>query len=135
MINFRFSNKVLQNEVSDAVLNIHIQELESRQNISLSGPEEGHFTVNIQVSRVTTTGNAKAAMAFTDNSVKMSSEEVRRGKWLKINVTRMVAEFFRLPRDNLAVIVRVQDSRSRMSLVVPHPSSQSNHALVSCFLF
>lgn len=42
---------------------------------------------------------------------------------------------FRLPRENLAIVVRVQDSKNTMSLVVPHPSSESNSALVSTSLF
>lgn len=74
-------------------------------------------------------------MPYTDNSVKMSRKELKIGKWLKINVTNMVAEFFRLPRENLAIVVRVQDSKNTMSLVVPHPSSESNSALVSTSLF
>lgn len=134
IINFKFTNKVLQNEVHEAVLNIHVQELEPRHNTSFEG--EDHFTINLQVSRVTRNSQgSKASVPYTDNSVKMSRKDLKIGKWLKVNVTTMVAEFFRLPREYLAVVVRVQDSRNRMSLVVPHPSSESNHALVSFITF
>lgn len=77
---------------------------------------------------------SKASVPYTDNSVKLTRTELRGGKWLKINVTNMVAEFCRLPRENLAIVVRVQDSMNKMSLVVPHPSSESNNALVSRFI-
>ncbi|KAI5636452.1 transforming growth factor beta like domain-containing protein [Phthorimaea operculella] len=129
VINFRFTDKVLQNEVDEAVLSIHLQELVSRQNTTFDADE--HFTINIQVNRVTrnSQGN-KASVPFSENSVKMSRKELVVGKWLKINVTNMVAEFFRLPREYLAIVVRVQDSNNRMSLVVPHPSSESNNALM-----
>jgi hypothetical protein len=130
IINFRFANKVLQQEVHEAVLNIHLQELESRHNTTVD-PEE-FVTVTMQVSRVTRNSQgSKASVPYSDNSVKMTRKELRVGKWLKVNVTTMVAEFFRLPREYLAIVVRVQDSSNKMSLVVPHPSSESNNALVS----
>ncbi|KAJ0171096.1 hypothetical protein K1T71_013295 [Dendrolimus kikuchii] len=128
VISFRFTNKVLQNELDEAVLNLHIQELESR-NATID-PDE-HFTISLQVSRVTRNSQgSKASVPYSDNSVKLTRKELRVGKWLKINVTNMVAEFCRLPRENLAIVVRVQDSMNRMSLVVPHPSSESNNALM-----
>ncbi|CAG9109127.1 unnamed protein product [Plutella xylostella] len=127
-INFKFSEKVLQNEVGEAVLSVHVQELDSYRNVTNL---EDFYTVNLQVSRVTrnSQGN-KASVPYTENTVKMTKEELRKGKWLKINVTNMVAEFFRLPREYLSVIVRVQDSKGRMNLVVPHPSSETNNALM-----
>lgn len=129
VISFRFSNKVLQNELDEAVLNLHLQDLDTRN--STIDPDE-HFTITLQVSRVTRNNQgSKASVPYTDNSLKMTRKELRVGKWLKVNVTTMVAEFCRLPRDNLAIVVRVQDSKNRMSLVVPHPSSESNNALVS----
>lgn len=73
----------------------------------------------------------KASVPYTENSVKLTRKDLKVGRWLKVNITTMVSEFFRLPRENLAIVVRVQDSTNRMSLVVPHPSSESNHALVS----
>ncbi|XP_039761303.1 growth/differentiation factor 8-like [Pararge aegeria] len=128
VINFRFTNKVLQNEVDEAILSLHIQELEARNNVTLV---DDHFTINIQVNRVTrnSQGN-KASVPYAENAVKLSRKDLKVGKWLKVNVTNMVAEFFRLPRENLAIVVRIQDSRNRMSLVVPHPSSESNNALM-----
>ncbi|CAK1595430.1 unnamed protein product [Parnassius mnemosyne] len=129
VINFRFSSKVLQNEVDEAFLNIHVQELEQRLNVTL-GPDE-YFSIGIQVNRVTRNSQgSKASVPYTESSVKMSRKELKIGKWVKVNVTNMVAEFFRLPRENLAIVVRVQDSKNRMSLVVPHPSSESNNALM-----
>lgn len=129
MINFRFTNKVLQNEVDEAILNLHIQELEPKHNITIT---EDHFTINIQVNRVTRNSQgSKASVPYAESAVKLSRKDLKVGKWVKVNITNMVAEFFRLPRDNLAIVVRVQDSKNRMSLVVPHPSSESNNALVS----
>ncbi|XP_073958579.1 growth/differentiation factor 8-like, partial [Choristoneura fumiferana] len=129
LTNFRFSNKLLQNEVNEAVLNIHVQELDTYNSTSTN--TDDFFTINIQASRVTRNAQGnKASVPYTDNSVKMSRKELKIGKWLKINVTNMVAEFFRLPRENLAIVVRVQDSKNTMSLVVPHPSSESNSALM-----
>lgn len=129
MINFRFTNQVLENELDEAVLNFHLQELDNR-NITFD-PEE-HFTINIQVSRVTRNSQgSKASVPYTDNSVKLNRRELRAGKWLKINITTMAAEYCRLPRDSLEIVVRVQDSNHRMNLVVPHQSSESNSALVS----
>lgn len=129
MINFRFTSKVLQNEVDEAILNLHIQELEPRHNVTLT---DDHFTINLQVNRVTrnSQGN-KASVPYAESSIKLTKKELKVGKWLKVNVTTMVAEFFRLPRENLAIVVRVQDSKNRMSLVVPHPSSEINNAVVS----
>ncbi|XP_045507531.1 growth/differentiation factor 8-like [Colias croceus] len=128
VINFRFTNKVLQNEVDEAFLNIHIQELEPRQNVTIL---EDHFNVNYQVNRITrnSQGN-KASVPYAEGSIKLSRKELKTGKWVKANVTNMVAEFFRLPRENLAIVVRVLDSKNKMSLVVPHPSSESNNALM-----
>lgn len=130
VISFRFTSKVLQNEVDEAFLNIHVQELEQRLNVTL-GPDE-FFSIGLQVNRVTRNSQgSKASVPYMESSVKMSRKELKIGKWVKVNVTNMVAEFFRLPRENLAIVVRVQDSKNRMSLVVPHPSSESNNALVS----
>lgn len=114
-------------------MSVHVQELDSYRNVTNL---EDFYTVNLQVSRVTrnSQGN-KASVPYTENTVKMTKEELRKGKWLKINVTNMVAEFFRLPREYLSVIVRVQDSKGRMNLVVPHPSSETNNALVSSIIF
>lgn len=130
VINFKFTEKVLQNEVQEAVLNIHLQQLESSRNVTYESHDE-YSTVTFQVSRITrnSQGN-KVSVPYSDNSVKMTREELRDGKWLKINVTNMVAEFFKLPRDNLAIVVRVQDARNRLNLVVPHPSSDLNNGLV-----
>ncbi|XP_013174658.1 PREDICTED: growth/differentiation factor 8-like, partial [Papilio xuthus] len=129
VINFRFTSKVLQNEVDEAFLNIHVQELEQRLNVTL-GPEE-FFSIGLQVNRVTRNSQgSKASVPYTESSIKMSRKELKIGRWVKLNVTNMVAEFFRLPRENLAIVVRVQDSKNRMSLVVPHPSSESNNALM-----
>lgn len=116
--------------MGEAILNIHVKKPDNRPNISQFGPEEGHFTINIQVSRVTRSGNANAAVPYSNNSVKMSGEELRLGKWLKVNVTNMVAEFFELPRDDLAVIVRTQDSRNKTNLFILHPNSDTNNSLV-----
>lgn len=129
VIKFKITNKVLQNELDEAVLNLHLQELEARN--STVDPNE-HFTITLQVGRITRSNQTgKASVPYTNNSLKMTRRELRAGKWLKINVTTMVAEFCRLPRENLAIVVRVQDSKNRMSLVVPHPSSESNNGLVS----
>ncbi|KAL4712534.1 hypothetical protein ACJJTC_007550 [Scirpophaga incertulas] len=129
IINFKFTNRVLQNEVKEAVLNVHLQELEPRRNITVD-PEE-HVSVTLQASRVTRNSQgSKASVPYTDKLVKMTRKELRAGKWLKMNVTTMVAEFFRLPREYLAIVVRVQDSRNRISLVVPHPSAEANNALM-----
>ncbi|XP_052745385.1 growth/differentiation factor 8-like [Bicyclus anynana] len=127
VINFKFTNKVLQNEVDEAFLSLHIQELEARNNVTLV---EDHYTVNIQVNRVTRNSQGKASVTYADSPVKLSRKDLKVGKWLKVNVTNMVAEFFRLPRENLAIVVRIQDSKNRLSLVVPHPSSESNNALM-----
>lgn len=133
VINFKFTEKVLQNEVDEAILNIHLQELESNYNTTFN-PEEP-FTISIQVSRVTINSQGqKASVPYKpDYSVKLVKKDLKVGRWLKVNITNMVAEFFRLPRENLAIVVRVQDSKNRMSLVVPHPSSESNHVLVSFY--
>lgn len=129
MIHFNITNQVLENELDEAVLNLHLQELENR-NITFD-PEE-HFTVSLQVSRVTRNSQgSKASVLYTNNSVKLLRKELRAGKWVKINLTTMAAEYCRLPRDTLAIVVRVQGSNHRMNLVVPHPSSESNNALVS----
>lgn len=129
MINFKFTNKVLQNEVDDAILSLHIQELDCRNNLTLT---EDHFTINVQVNRITrnSQGN-KASVPYAESALKFSRQDLKAGKWVKVNVTNMVAEFFRLPRENLAIVVRIQDSKNRLSLVAPHPSSESNNALVS----
>ncbi|GBP18646.1 hypothetical protein EVAR_14416_1 [Eumeta japonica] len=123
---------MLQNEVGEAVLNIHIQELETRSNVTIFGPEEGHFTINIQVSRVTRNSQGKASVPYSENTVKLSKDEIVKGRWVKINVTNMVAEFFRLPRENLAVIVKVQDPNNRVNVLVPHPSAENSNALENC---
>ncbi|XP_048000534.1 growth/differentiation factor 8-like isoform X1 [Leguminivora glycinivorella] len=131
LITFKFSNKMVENEVDAAVLNIHVQELPTHN--STIDYTEDHFTINIQPSRVTRNhNNNKAAVPYgPENSVKMSRKELKMGKWLKLDVTSMVAEFFRLPREQgLEIVVRVQDSRNKLRLAVPHPSAESNNALM-----
>ncbi|XP_062532449.1 growth/differentiation factor 8 isoform X1 [Bombyx mori] len=128
VIDFRLSNKVLQNELDEAVLNLHVQELDNRN--TTFDPEE-LFTLNLQVSRVTRNSQGgKASVLYSENSVTMTRRDLKLGKWLKVNVTTMVEEFCRLPRESLAIVARVQDSSDRIGLVVPHPSSESNHALM-----
>ncbi|XP_041984077.1 growth/differentiation factor 8-like, partial [Aricia agestis] len=128
VLNFRFTSKVLQNEVSEGHLNVHVQELEPWLNATLV---EEYFTINVQVNRVTRNNQGnKASVPYSETSVKLSRRDLKVGKWLRVNVTNMVAEFFRLPRENLAIVVRVQDSKNRVSLVVPHPSSETNHTVM-----
>ncbi|CAH4036444.1 unnamed protein product [Pieris brassicae] len=127
VINFRFTDKVLENEVDEAFLYIHIQELE-RQNITIT---DDHFHINYQVNRITRNSQgSKASVPYSDSSSKLSGKELQDGTWVRANVTNMVAEFFRLPRETLGIVVRVQDSKNRLNLVVPHPSSESNNAVM-----
>lgn len=132
VINFRFTEKVLQNEINEAILNFHLQEIENSCKDNTTFNPEEPFTIYIQVNRITRNSQGqKASVTYANNSVKLSAEDLKVGRWLKVNITNMVSEFFRLPRENLAIVVRVQDSKNRMSLVVPHPSPDPNKASVS----
>lgn len=129
MFRFNFTKQVLQNELDEAVLSLHLQELDNRN--TTFDPEQP-VTVTLQVSRITKNSQgSRASVPYPSNSVKLLRKELRAGKWVKIDLTTIAAEYCGLPRDSLAIVVRVQDSSNRTNLVVSHPSSETNNDLVS----
>ncbi|CAB0034663.1 unnamed protein product [Trichogramma brassicae] len=131
---FKFSDKVVQHRVTHADLSLWIygsqenrDETENDGLLSLQdydadsggggggfsqGPSEG--TVVITLQRVmrgpTDTSNPQLGPALT---TKYQRPVGRRGMWVTIPIKRMVAEWFRHPRDNLGVAIKIQIQNGR----------------------
>ncbi|XP_023317024.1 growth/differentiation factor 8-like [Trichogramma pretiosum] len=131
---FKFSDKVVQHRVTHADLSLWIygsqenrDETENDGLLSLQdydadsggggggfsqGPSEG--TVSILLQRVmrgpTNTSNPQLGPPLL---VKYQRPVGRRGMWVTIPIRRMVAEWFKHPRDNLGVAIKIQIQNGR----------------------
>ncbi|XP_014208297.1 growth/differentiation factor 8-like [Copidosoma floridanum] len=119
---FKFSDKVIQHRVTRAELSVWIYgSQESREPTSdgngggvdagdmeavMSGSEGGIVTITLQrVMRGSTdSGGPQLGPALT---TKHRRPIGRRGAWVTIELRRMVAEWFKHPRDNLGVAIKI----------------------------
>ncbi|OXU22657.1 hypothetical protein TSAR_003035 [Trichomalopsis sarcophagae] len=117
---FKFSDKIVQHRVTRAELSLWIygtQEQQSRDSgnddsdsDSLLGPsnDSGGGTITITLQRImrgsTDAGGPQLGPPLT---TKHRRPVGRRGTWVTIELRRMVAEWFKHPRDNLGVAVKI----------------------------
>lgn len=116
------------NQVSEAILHIYIHDTGSRQevgeetpNAGEDGSQEDELTLNIQISRVTKANDVFTSSVVASAGVAVTRSEVKRGKWVKVNVTKVLAEWFAMPRSALGLVVQAQDSERRW---IPVPEAK-----------
>lgn len=132
---FKFSDKVVQHRVTRAELSLwiwgvnsemseHGESIESLENRDTGGP------VTITLQRIlrggTETGGPLLGPPLT---TKHPRPYTRRGSWITIDLRRMVAEWFKHPRDNLGVALKItgpggNHRRNTARLVETNPGAE-----------
>ncbi|XP_051174793.1 growth/differentiation factor 8 [Leptopilina boulardi] len=106
---FKFSDKVIQHRVTRAELSLWIygtteprDDCETEIDLDIDAP----VTITLQriLRGATETGGPLLGPPLT---TKYSRPIGRRGKWVTIELRRMVAEWFKHPRDNLGVALKI----------------------------
>lgn len=123
---YRFADKVMQNQVSEAILHIYVHDTGSHQEVegeikTANGEEEAELTLNIQISRVTKVNDVFTSSIVASAGVAVTRSEEKKGKWVKVNVTKVLAEWFAMPRSVLGLVVKTQDSERRR---IPVPEAK-----------
>lgn len=108
---FKFSDKVVQHRVTRAELSLWIwgmnKETELGEPIDLNDQDAGPVTITLHRIVRTETGGIVLGTALTTKHPRPFG---RRGGWITIELRRMVAEWFKHPRDNLGVAVKITGS-------------------------
>lgn len=129
---FKFSDKVVQHRVTEAELSLWIwgvsaempETVESLDNRDTGG------LVTITLQRIlrggTETGGPLLGPPFT---TKHPRPYARRGGWITINLRQMVAEWFKHPRNNLGVALKItgpgsNHRRNSARLVETNPGAE-----------
>lgn len=120
MLYFKFSDKIVQHKVTRAELSLWIHGTQdSREQSSENGGDEvaeseGGGTITITLQRMmrglTDAGGPQLGPALT---TKHRRPPGRRGIWVTVELRRMVAEWFKHPRDNLGVAVKISGPNGR----------------------
>lgn len=117
---YRFADKVMQNQVSKAILHIYVHDIGSHHEVEEQVPASGgdgsqkdELTLNIQISRVTKVNDAFTSSIVASAGVAVTRSEEKKGMWVKVNVTKVLSEWFEMPRSVLGLVVRTQDSERR----------------------
>ncbi|XP_020280465.1 growth/differentiation factor 11-like [Pseudomyrmex gracilis] len=127
---FTFTDKVLQSRVVKAELNLWVWGVNSDGDLlELDNQDEGLLTITLQRILRGTSENGGTAMG-PPLITKHARPQVRRGGWITIELRRMVAEWFRHPRDNLGVAVKIAgpDGHRRSPNKLIEIDSSSDHA-------
>lgn len=124
---FTFTDKVSQNRVTRAELNLWVWGINSDgDSLDLDNQDAGFLTITLQRIVRGTTENGGTGLG-PPLITKHPRPQGRRGGWITIELRRMVAEWFRHPRDNLGVAVKIAGPdghrRSPIKLVEIDPSS------------
>ncbi|XP_017798705.1 PREDICTED: growth/differentiation factor 11-like [Habropoda laboriosa] len=97
---FKFSDKVVQHRVTKAELSLWIW--------GSNQPEEGGGPVTITLQRILRGGTETEGPSLRPSLTTKHPRPVGcRGNWVTIELTKMVAEWFKHPRDNLGVALNV----------------------------
>lgn len=132
---FKFSDKVVQHRVTRAELSLWIwgsnqesPELDETGDLeSAESHEDGPVTITLQrILRGTTeTGGPSLGPPLT---TKHPRPVGCRGNWVTIELRRMVAEWFKHPRDNLGVALKISspgaNHRRNAKLVETNPGAE-----------
>ncbi|XP_011494685.1 PREDICTED: growth/differentiation factor 8 isoform X2 [Ceratosolen solmsi marchali] len=141
---FKFSDKIVQHRVTRAELSLWIYGAQENRDQpsetpgigedsepeTISSPSEGG-TLTITLQRImrgsTDMGGPQLGPPLT---TKYRRPAGRRGLWVTIEVRRMVAEWFKHPRDNLGVAVKIGGANGRrptrsFRLVETSPGSEN----------
>lgn len=122
MLYFKFSDKVVQHRVTRAELSVWIYgNREDDGDDDNDDGDDGDLvdeggTVTITLQRImrgfSDSGSPQLGPSLT---TKHRRPPGRRGTWVTIELRRMVSEWFKHPRDNLGVAIKVTGSRRRNS--------------------
>ncbi|XP_046826886.1 growth/differentiation factor 8 [Vespa crabro] len=132
---FKFSDKVIQHRVTRAELSLWVwgtnqDNDEPSESVDLDNLEihhEGPMTITLQriLRGVTESGGPLLGPPLTTKHPRPIG---RRGAWITIELRRMVAEWFKHPRDNLGVALKISGSggnhRRNSRLVETNPGAE-----------
>ncbi|KYQ56505.1 Growth/differentiation factor 8 [Trachymyrmex zeteki] len=124
---FKFSDKIVQHRVTRAELSLWIWGV--NQETELGEPidqDAGPVTITLHriLRRTTETGEIVLGPPLTTKHPRPFG---RRGGWITIELRRMVAEWFKHPRDNLGVALKITGSSHRKNsirLVETNPGAE-----------
>lgn len=134
MLYFKFSDKVVQHRVTKAELSLWIYgSAETRgddcsRNLNMGSDNEGFISVSLQriMRGVTESGSPNLGPSYT---TKHSRPMGRRGTWITIDIKRTVADWFKHPRDNLGVALKVScagsNHRRNQKIVETNPAAEN----------
>lgn len=106
---FKFSDKVLQHRVTKAELSLWVWGLNQDTEFDeLKSQETGPVTITLQriLRGATDTGGPLLGPPLTTKHPRPYGQ----GGWITIEIRRMVAEWFKHPRDNLGVALKIGGS-------------------------
>lgn len=129
---FKFSDKVVQHRVTKADLSLWIwgvnQDAELGEQSDLDNQDAGPVTITLQriLRGATETGGPLLGPPLTTKHLRPYG---RRGGWITIELRRMVAEWFKHPRDNLGVALKItgpggNHRRNSARLVETNPGAE-----------
>ncbi|XP_026475771.1 growth/differentiation factor 8-like [Ctenocephalides felis] len=113
---FKFAENVRKNYVKQAILHVYI-----KSSGWSSEDVYSQTSVNLEILKVIKSPKRKesnnARYSVFNNTVVLPSVE---GKWYKINITNVVDEWFRFPRNNLGIEIIGLDRKGKHAVVLDH---------------
>lgn len=130
---FKFAENVRRNYVRQAILHVYIKPSGwSSEDIY------SQTSINLEVLKVIKSPKRKepnnARHLVFNNTIVLPSVE---GKWYKINITNVVDEWFRFPRNNLGIEIIGLDRKGQHAVVLDHDYEDGSMVIISllCFFF
>lgn len=129
MLYFKFSDKVVQHRVTKADLSLWILGMpQDGESSEMDSQDAGLVTITLQriLRGATETGGPLLGPPLTTKHLRPYG---RRGSWITIELRRMVAEWFKHPRDNLGVALKITGGNHRKNhsvrLVETNPGAEN----------
>lgn len=118
----------MQNRVREAILHIHVLDNTALQEgTAVSTLDDKRLlSLNIQISKVSKRGETWSNDVVTTYATSVTRADEVAGIWIKVNVTQAIADWFALPRNNLGLVVKTQDSERRKIIVPNQQAEQTN---------
>jgi hypothetical protein len=103
---FKFSDKVIQHKVMKAELSLWLYGSEENEDINTKD------TVTITLQRILRGTGENGGPLLGPSLTTKYQRPVGKGKWKTIDLKRMVSEWFKYPRDNLGVNLKISTEKS-----------------------
>jgi hypothetical protein len=127
---YKFAEKIMQNRVREAILHLHVLDsIATQEEHAVSTLDDKRLlSLNIQISRVSKRGEIWSSDVVTTYATSVTRADEVAGIWIKVNVTQAIADWFALPRNNLGLVVKTQDSERR-KILVPNAQAENTNTV------